>query len=163
MTATRMDTFREVLGYFASGVTIITGMPNDGPAGFTCQAFSSLSLDPPLVLVLPGKSSTSWPKIQATGRFCVNILADDQEHVSAAFARSGANKFTGSSWEPSHLGLPVIGGACAWIHCQVDAVHSGGDHLIVVGAVEDLAASEDSRPLLFHRGGYTRAAFPEMA
>lgn len=152
--------FRSVLGHFASGVTVITGTTPGGPTGFTCQSFSSLSLDPPLVLVLPGRSSSSWPAIADSGRFCVNVLAEHQETLSSAFARSGTDKFTGVDWAPSPLGSPVLTGASAWIDCAIAAVHPGGDHLIVVGAVEDLRASGDSNPLVFHRGGYLRTTGP---
>ncbi len=93
--------FREVLGHFATGVTIVTAMEGDEPVGFTCQAFSSLSLDPPLVALAPGKNSTSWPRIAATGSFCVNILAEDQEALSRDFAVSGGDKFTGVGWHPA--------------------------------------------------------------
>ncbi|MBB5159457.1 flavin reductase family protein [Saccharopolyspora phatthalungensis] len=158
MTAKQATSFREVLGHFASGVTVITGITDDGPAGFTCQSFSSLSLDPPLVVVLPGKSSTSWPRIADTDRFCVNILADHQDQLSTRFARSGADKFADVAWTPSPLGQPVLDGACAWIDCHIEAIHPGGDHLIVVGAVEHLSAKPDRQPLLFHRGAYARTS-----
>jgi flavin reductase (DIM6/NTAB) family NADH-FMN oxidoreductase RutF len=157
-TSADPSTMRSVLGHFPSGVTIVTGTTPDGPAGFTCQSFSSLSLDPPLVLVLPSRGSTSWPGIQATGRFCVNVLAQDQQALSTTFARSGGDKFAGVDWSPSALGSPVLAGATAWIDCTLDAVHDGGDHLIVVGAVHDLGAAEESAPLVFHRGGYARTS-----
>ncbi|MQA16807.1 MAG: hypothetical protein GEV09_22520 [Pseudonocardiaceae bacterium] len=146
------QTFRSVLSHFASGVTVVTGTTPAGSASFTCQSFSSLSLDPPLVLVLPGRTSTSWPPIHRTGHFCVNILAAGQKYLSAAFARSGTDKFAGVAWELSPLGSPVLAGTCAWIDCQVTDVHPGGDHLIVVGAVHLLAANSGAVPLLFHRG-----------
>jgi 3-hydroxy-9,10-secoandrosta-1,3,5(10)-triene-9,17-dione monooxygenase reductase component len=151
---------RQVLGHFPSGVTVVTGTTPEGPVGFTCQSFSSLSLDPPLVLVLPGRSSSSWPRIEATGRFCVNVLAADQQELSVTFARSGGDKFGGVDWAPSGLGSPVLAGATAWIDCSLYAVHDGGDHLIVVGAVHDLGAGE-MPPLVFHRGGYARTAVSE--
>ena len=156
MPATDPSTMRAVLGHFPSGVTIVTGTTADGPAGFTCQSFSSLSLDPPLVLVLPGRGSTSWPGIRETGKFCVNVLAEDQDELSTAFARSGGDKFAGVEWATSELGSPILAGATAWIDCTVDAVHDGGDHLIVVGAVHDLGATSENRPLVFHRGAYAR-------
>ena len=151
-------TMRSVLGHFPSGVTIVTGTTPDGPAGFTCQSFSSLSLDPPLVLVLPGRGSTSWPAIEATGRFCVNVLAEGQRELSTRFARSGGDKFSGVDWSVSALGSPVLAGATAWIDCTLEAVHDGGDHLIVVGAVHDLGAAEETAPLVFHRGAYARTS-----
>jgi flavin reductase (DIM6/NTAB) family NADH-FMN oxidoreductase RutF len=142
-----------VLGHFASGVTVVTGGGPSTPAGFTCQSFSSLSLDPPLVVVLPGRSSTSWPRIARFGRFCVNVLSEEQLPLSATFAHPGVDKFAGVAWSPSPLGSPILAGASAWIDCQVDDVHLGGDHFIVVGAVQH-CASADTPPLLFHRGNY---------
>jgi flavin reductase (DIM6/NTAB) family NADH-FMN oxidoreductase RutF/quinol monooxygenase YgiN len=157
-SASAQPTFREVLGHFPSSITVITGLTDEGPVGFTCQSFSSLSLDPPLVVVLPGRSSTSWPRIAPTGRFCVNILAEDQEALSATFARSATDKFGAIGWTPSPSGLPILDRVCAWIDCEIGSVHPGGDHLIVVGAVHDLATLSDSRPLLYHRGDYAASA-----
>ena len=156
MASTDPMTMRSVLGHFPSGVTIVTGMVDGEPAGFTCQSFSSLSLNPPLVLILPGRGSSSWPKIEATGRFCVNVLAQDQGELSTQFAKSGTDKFAGVSWRPSPSGSPVLAGATAWIDCTLHASHDGGDHLIVVGAVQDLAAEDELAPLVFHRGAYAR-------
>ena len=153
MASTAPTTMRAVLGHFPSGVTIVTGAVDGVPAGFTCQSFSSLSLDPPLVLILPGRNSSSWPKIEATGRFCVNVLAHDQQDLSTTFARSGTDKFAGVAWTPSALGSPILAGATAWIDCTLYDCHDGGDHIIVVGAVHDLAA-EEAPPLVFHRGAY---------
>lgn len=158
--STDPSTMRAVLGNFPSGVTIVTGTTPDGPVGFTCQSFASLSLDPPLVLVLPGRSSTSWPPIEASGRFCVNVLAEHQGELSTTFATSGADKFAGVEWASSDLGSPILAGAVAWIDCTLHAVHDGGDHLIVVGAVHDLGAVEETGPLVFHRGAYARTSAP---
>jgi 3-hydroxy-9,10-secoandrosta-1,3,5(10)-triene-9,17-dione monooxygenase reductase component len=156
MTATAtmdVDTFRHVLGHFASGVTVVTGGEPDAPAGFTCQSFSSLSLDPPLVVVLPHQHSSSWTAIARSGRFCVNVLAENQEELSAGFARRSKDKFAGVAWMPSPLGSPVIDGVSAWIDCTIAAVHPGGDHFIVVGVVTHCEAA-DASPLLYHRGRY---------
>lgn len=150
--------FREVLGHFASGVTVVTGATADGPTGFSCQSFSSLSLAPPMVLILPGRSSTSWPGIQDSGRFCVNILAADQESLARQFARSGGDKFTGVQWSPGTLGGLRLAGACAWIECEINTVHEGGDHLVVLGDVRALDAANGVEPLLFHRGRFGRIA-----
>ncbi len=156
MTGTDPTTMRSVLGHFPSGVTIVTGVADGAPAGFTCQSFSSLSLDPPLVLILPGRNSSSWPKIEATGKFCVNVLSEQQGELSTRFARSGTDKFAGVEWTPSPLGSPILAGATAWIDCTLYACHDGGDHLIVVGAVHALAAEPEVPPLVFHRGAYAR-------
>lgn len=148
--------YRAILGHFCSGVTIVTAEGADGPVGFTCQSFSALSLDPPLVLVCPGKGSSSWPRIEAAGSFCVNVLAADQEEVGRGFAMRGADKFAGVGWKAGPFtGAPVIEGSLAWIECSLQSVLDGGDHVIAVGRVLDLGAV-DAKPLLFFRGGYGR-------
>jgi 3-hydroxy-9,10-secoandrosta-1,3,5(10)-triene-9,17-dione monooxygenase reductase component len=145
---------REVLGHFASGVTVVTATTAEGPLGFTCQSFSSLSLDPPLVAFAPARSSRTWPRLRAIGRFCVNVLAEGQDAVSQNFARSGDDKFTGVRWTPSAHGSPVLDDVVAWIDGELWAEYDGGDHTIVVARVLDLGAHADRRPLLFHRGTY---------
>ena len=145
---------RDVLGHFASGVTVVTALPEEGPIGFTCQSFSSLSLDPPLVVFAPSRSSRTWPRLRELGRFCVNVLSEDQDGLSAAFARSGEDKFAGVHWRPSRLGSPVLDDVVAWIDCELWAEYDGGDHTLVAARVLDLGADPGRRPLLFHRGGY---------
>jgi flavin reductase (DIM6/NTAB) family NADH-FMN oxidoreductase RutF len=145
---------RDVLGHFASGVTVVTALTGEGPAGFTCQSFSSLSLDPPLVAFAPARTSQTWPALQSIGRFCVNVLAEGQGAVSQNFARSGVDKFAGVPWSPSAHGSPVLDGVVAWIDGELWAEYDGGDHSIVVARVLDLGADPDRRPLLFHRGAY---------
>jgi 3-hydroxy-9,10-secoandrosta-1,3,5(10)-triene-9,17-dione monooxygenase reductase component len=151
---------RDVLGHFASGVTVVTGIDPDlaaAPVGFACQSFHALSLEPPLVCLCVGKSSTTWPRIRASGRFAVNILGADHESVSRTFAVSGADKFAGVEWSPSPLGSPLLDAAMGWLDCIVEDIHDGGDHDIVVGRVNGLAA-RGSDPLLFFRGAYRRLA-----
>jgi flavin reductase (DIM6/NTAB) family NADH-FMN oxidoreductase RutF len=145
---------REVLGHFASGVTVVTADTEDGPIGFTCQSFSSLSLDPPLIAFAPARTSQTWPRLRDMGRFCVNVLAEGQDAVSQNFARSGADKFAGVAWTPSPHGAPVLDDVVAWIDGELWAEYDGGDHTIVVARVLDLGAHPDRRPLLFHRGSY---------
>jgi len=152
------DRFREVLGHFASGVTVVTAVTSDGPVGFTCQAFTSLSLQPPLVALAPGKQSTSWPKIAAAGAFCVNILSSSQEGLCRAFAVSGAehaDKFAGVAWRPALSGSPVLQGVHAWVDCRLLTVHEAGDHELVLGRVLDLGVG-GGEPLVFHRGRFGR-------
>jgi 3-hydroxy-9,10-secoandrosta-1,3,5(10)-triene-9,17-dione monooxygenase reductase component len=145
---------REVLGHFASGVTVVTADTADGPLGFTCQSFSSLSLDPPLVVFAPARTSTTWPRLREIGRFCVNVLAEDQTALSQAFARSGVDKFAGVPWSRSRHGSPVLEDVVAWIDGELWAEYDGGDHTLVVARVLDLGADPTRRPLLFHRGAY---------
>ncbi|MFJ3288795.1 MULTISPECIES: flavin reductase family protein [unclassified Streptomyces] len=154
------DVFRRVLGTFATGVVIVTAPPDAGapdrPAGFACQSFASLSLDPPLVAFMVGRTSTTWPRIARAGVFCVNVLAAGQEELCRAFAVSGADKFAGVRHDPAPVsGSPRLAGTLAWIDCAVHAVHPGGDHLIVVGRVDALGAPDgEGAPLLFHRGRF---------
>ena len=145
--------FRQVLGHFATGVTVVTAMEDGVPVGFTCQAFTALSLHPPLVALAPAKSSTSWPKIAKAGAFCVNILADDQTEVCRSFAVSGGDKFAGLSWRPGVTGSPVLEGTLAHLECRLGMIHDAGDHELVTGTVERIALGR-GRPLIFYRGAF---------
>jgi flavin reductase (DIM6/NTAB) family NADH-FMN oxidoreductase RutF len=147
--------FREVLGHFATGVTIVTALEEGVPVGFSCQSFSALSLDPPMVVLAPARSSTSWPRIRQAGAFCVNILGEHQEAVCRAFAVSGGDKFGGVGWSPGITGAPVIDGSLAVVECELGDIFDGGDHEIVIGRVVALEVS-DGGPLLFYRGGFGR-------
>lgn len=146
--------FRTVLGHFATGVTVVTAMSGRRPAGLSVNSFTSVSLHPPLVAFCVARESSTWPAIRDTGSFCVNVLAENQEHLSRVFATRGADKFAGVGWEPGPSGAPVLSGALAWIDCALEAEHDGGDHLIVVGRVRNLEVVGDGRPLIFYRGGY---------
>ncbi|MFI7178857.1 flavin reductase family protein [Streptomyces spororaveus] len=154
--------FRAVLGNFASGVTVITAPPGedeDGPAGFACQSFASLSLDPPLVTFMVARTSTTWPRIARAGVFCVNILGAEQGELCRSFAVSGADKFAGVTHTPAPVtGSPQLDAVPAWIDCRIQAVHTGGDHLIVVGRVVAMGAAGEGEPLLFHKGRFGRLA-----
>jgi 3-hydroxy-9,10-secoandrosta-1,3,5(10)-triene-9,17-dione monooxygenase reductase component len=149
--------FREVLGHFASGVTVVTAVEDRVPVGFTCQSFTSLSLDPPLVAVAPAKSSTSWPRIAKAGAFAVNILSDGQEFLCRKFAKSGGDKFADVSWHLGAAGTPIIDGALGWIECELGIIHDAGDHELVTGRVLHLGVGEGG-PLLFYRGCFGRFA-----
>jgi len=148
--------FRQVLGHFATGVTVIAAHDEQGPIGFTCQSFMSLSLDPALVAFAPGKASSTWPRIRATGVFCANVLAEDQEDVCRVFASKGGDKFQGIGWRPGVTGSPVLADVLAWVEARIEAVHDAGDHEIVIGRVAELGVREAGHPLLFYRGGFGR-------
>lgn len=154
-TPVEQATFRTVLGHFASGICVVTGLVGGEPAGFACQSFFSLSLDPPLIAMSPSKTSTSWPGIEESGAFCVNVLAAEQEPLCRVFAQpgAGADKFAGVGWSPGPTGSPRLEDALAWIDCRVEAVHDAGDHVLVVGAVAGMG-SGPGEPLLFYRGGF---------
>lgn len=151
---------REALGHFCTGVTVVASVDGDVPVGMACQSFASLSLSPPLVLFCPARSSRTWTRIERSGRFCVNVLAADQQDVSAVFGRPGDAKFTGLDWSPSPRGSPVLGGVLTWVDCTIEAVHLAGDHDVVVGRVDELGSLRAARPLLFYRGGYTDTGPP---
>jgi flavin reductase (DIM6/NTAB) family NADH-FMN oxidoreductase RutF len=151
--AATADEMRRVLGSFATGITVVTGMGIDGPVGFSCQSFASVSLEPPLVLFCPAHTSRSWPLIRDSGKFCVNVLADDQEDLCMRFATSGGDKFGGLDWHETEWG-PSLDGVLSTVLCDVDAVHPAGDHDIVIGRVRELVLHRSAAPLVFYRGTF---------
>jgi 3-hydroxy-9,10-secoandrosta-1,3,5(10)-triene-9,17-dione monooxygenase reductase component len=148
--------FRDVLGHFATGVTIITAIDDGEPVGIAANAFASLSLDPPLVLFCVAHSSSTWPRIQRAGKFAINILGEHHESLSQLFATKGADRFTSTPWRTGVSGSPVLDEAIAYVDCELEAEYPGGDHLIVVGRVVDLDVRDGGRPLLFFKGSYGR-------
>jgi 3-hydroxy-9,10-secoandrosta-1,3,5(10)-triene-9,17-dione monooxygenase reductase component len=148
--------FRQVLGRFATGVTVVTGMAGGEPVGLAVNSFTSVSLEPALVAFCVATASRTWPRLRSAGTFCVNILAEDQEALSRAFAGRPPDRFLGVGWRPGPSGAPILAGGLAWIDCRVDAEHDAGDHVIVVGRVRELDVGHEGRPLVFYRGGYGR-------
>jgi flavin reductase (DIM6/NTAB) family NADH-FMN oxidoreductase RutF len=147
--------YRQVLGHFPTGVTVIASVGSDGrPAGFAVGSFFSVSLEPPLVGFCAGKSSTSWPAIRSAGAFCVNILAEDQEAVCRQFSSKVDDKFDGLGWQAASSGSPRLADVLAWIDCDLESIHDAGDHEICIGRVRELAVARENGPLLFYRGGY---------
>jgi len=155
MPALDTHDLRKTLGQFATGVTIITALdPHSGaPIGRTANSFSSVSLDPPLVLWSISRSSAAAPAYTAAPHFAVNILSGDQIDLSSRFAKSGADKFAGVDWTPGIGGVPVLPEVSAVFECSLHATHEGGDHTIIVGKVERFSRSD--RPgLVFAEGRY---------
>jgi len=148
--------FRQVLSHYASGITVIAGIADDAPVGFTCQSFYSVSTTPPLVSFSVMKTSTSWPQIRDTGRFSVNVLSGHQHDVSNTFARSGTDKWAGIEWHRSPQENPIIEGTVMWLDCEVVAEHEAGDHTIVIGHVRAMSSPDwhHGSPLLYFRGSY---------
>ena len=150
--------FRQVLGHFPTGVTVVTATEADGhPVGFTIGSFTSVSLDPPLVGFLPMSDSARWKAIEATGSFCVNVLACLQDALCWQFAKSSiAEPFDGVDWRPSPItGSPILPDAIAWIDCAIEQVVEAGDHQFVMGRVLEMEHAHpdlDPVPLLFYRG-----------
>lgn len=153
--------FRQVLGAYPTGVAVITAMDAEGaPAGMVVGTFTSVSLDPPLVGFLPDKSSSSWPKIESAGRFCVNVLGSDQQQLCRQLAGKG-DKFAGVDIAISDHGLPMLADCLAVIECAIHSVTEAGDHWFVLGSVLRMEAPRDADPMLFHRGRY--GGFAEIA
>ena len=150
--------FRHVLGHFASGVTVITTCDGDArPTGLTASAFTSVSLEPPLILVCVDHKSQSYPALRESGRFAVNILTTDQEAISRRFATTRLDKFDEVSYRLSALGLPLLDNALAYLECTTVNTHVEGDHTIFVGRVENATVASGD-PLLYCRGKYDRLA-----
>jgi 3-hydroxy-9,10-secoandrosta-1,3,5(10)-triene-9,17-dione monooxygenase reductase component len=149
-------TYRTVLGHFATGVVIVTAIDGDEPVGMACNSFTSVSLEPPLVLFCAAKSSTTWPRIQAAGKWAANILDDDGEEVCRLFAQKGADRFAQIAYTPGRTGAPILEDALAYVDCETLVEHDAGDHVIVVGKVVELGHQHGGKPLLFYRGGYGR-------
>ena len=145
--------FRDALARWASGVTIVTATGARGPVGITASAFSSLSLEPPLVLVCVGRESGSHDDLVGAERFAVHVLEEGQEELSSRFARAGGEKFVGVDWSDGSSGVPLLPGALAQIVCTRERSFDGGDHTILVGHVVSVEVS-DGRPLLYWAGGY---------
>ena len=148
------DTFRTALASLPTGVTIVATSGDDGPAGATANAVSSLSIEPMLMLACLDRGSRTLLAVQAADRFSVSVLHDGQEGVARSFAtkKPVAEKWAGVAWSERD-GLPAIDDALLWIACDLQDVITAGDHVILTGAVTDLATAS-GRPLVFHAGGY---------
>ncbi len=150
-------TFRKVLGRFATGITVVTGLADDGkPVGLTVNAFTSLSLDPPLVLFCLDKGTGSINAFVEGRGFALNMLGEDQQHLSVNFSTKKEDRFADVDHEFWGSGVPILKGCLANLECLIDAVHDGGDHLIIVGRVEKLDHTDVGKPLLYFDGNYAR-------
>ncbi len=149
--------FRDTVGAFATGVTIVTATGPHGPAGLTTNAFSSVSLDPLLVLVCFDNGSRTLPVVREAGRFAINVLRAGQEDLAATFAskRLPAEKFADVTHTEEH-GVPVLDGALAWLACDLAELVPAGDHTIGVGAVIGMDVDRAGEPLVFAQGAYRR-------
>lgn len=151
--------FRKVMGCHAAGVAVITALTSDGsPVGMAVTSFTSVSLDPPLVAFCPDRKSSTWPKIEAAGKFCVNLLAQGQIATCRSLGGRGVDKFEGVLWHTSAHGMPVLDGALATIECTIHSVIEAGDHFIVLGRVLTMQANDELSPLVFFRSAYAQVA-----
>lgn len=155
------DEFRRVMGHFATGVTVVTTFEDERPLGITVNALSSVSLEPPLVMVALARTRRIVPALRAAGRFAVCILSEDQQALSECFAGADVvpdrEAFCGALWHPGSLGLPLLDGAVATLECLTSDVVPAGDHDLFIGRVESFANEEDHEmPLVYYRRRYVR-------
>jgi flavin reductase (DIM6/NTAB) family NADH-FMN oxidoreductase RutF len=149
---------RDALGEFATGVAVVTARAANGqPVGVTINSFASVSLEPPLVLWSLGLQSPSVAVFEACSHYAVNILAADQAELSQRFSQSQSDKFAGIDTTGGAGGTPLLPGCCAWFECRNEVRYPGGDHIILVGYVEDFQRAEKP-PLIFHGGQYRKLA-----
>ena len=161
MTASAAARLRESLGCFVTGVTVITTRGEDGELyGLTANSFSSVSLDPPLVLFNLSRTADCFAAFESVNFFAVNVLRSDQEALSGRFATKDIDKWSGVAWRPGYADSPVLDGAIATFECRVTARHEGGDHVIYVGEVVDFSHEPEGDPLVFFRGRYAAVAVP---
>ena len=148
------DLYRKVLGRYPTGVTLVTGMGDGEPLAMVIGSCVSVSMDPPLVGFLPGRDSQTWPLIQASGSFCINVLSDAQEDLSNAFFRKDGDPWEGTGWVPAASGSPAIPSCLASIDCSIHEVVDAGDHLFVMGLITGLSHVDEGSPLVFLGGRY---------
>ncbi|MEV4380086.1 flavin reductase family protein [Streptosporangium sp. NPDC049644] len=145
---------RQAMGMFASGVTVITGIDGGEPVGFACQAFASVSLEPPLILFCADHSSRTWPRIRKSGRFSVNVLGEEQSDLCGRFGSSKGRKYDELGWELSRWGTPALRDVLLRVHAEVVDVHIAGDHDVVIGRVLEVERNAGRRPMVFFRGRF---------
>jgi Conserved protein/domain typically associated with flavoprotein oxygenases, DIM6/NTAB family len=155
------EAFRRVMGHFVTGVTVVTALDGKRPFGITVNALSSVSLDPPLVMMALDRRRFLTPIVQAAGRYAVNILSEEQQALSDCFAGApvepGREAFCGAAWHSGPTGLPLIDGAIATLECTVLETFSAGDHDLFIGRVDNLANDlHHPMPLLYYRRHYLR-------
>lgn len=146
---------RSVMGNFCTGVAVIAAQTEHGPVGMTVQSFVSISMEPPLVMFSPQKSSKTWEILQHADHFCANILPRERPELPMHFAKTAMHeRFDTIDWRPGKTGAPVLDDALAFAECSVENVIEAGDHYIVLGRVLDLGEKEAGEPLLFFKGGF---------
>jgi flavin reductase (DIM6/NTAB) family NADH-FMN oxidoreductase RutF len=153
-------TLRDGLGCFATGITIVTAVDGEGrPLGLTANSFTSVSLDPPLLLVCIANTSTSAPLLRAAAHFGVNVLQIGQQPASNRFAGRAEERFSATAWSPGETGVPLLDGSLGSFECRRHAVHEAGDHFILIGEVIRAQFEPRRDPLLYFRGKYRRLHF----
>jgi flavin reductase (DIM6/NTAB) family NADH-FMN oxidoreductase RutF len=157
----RPEYFREVMGHFATGISVVTALEGERPHGITVNAFSSVSLEPALVMVALDRRRFITPRVRSAGRYAVNVLGADQQALSDCFAHApvspGREAFCGAAWRPGPTGLPLIEGSIATLECTIVETFSAGDHDLFIGRVDSLEQHRTGvAPLLYYRRRYLR-------
>jgi flavin reductase (DIM6/NTAB) family NADH-FMN oxidoreductase RutF len=155
--------FRRALGHFPTGVCVVTSQVDLVRVGTTISSFNSLSLEPPLVLFSIDGKAASLPLLKKADGYAINVLAENQKDLSDRFAKSGSNKWEGTTYAQGLFGAPVLPGVAAVLECAAWATHAGGDHLLFIAEVKRFRASADRRPLVFSKGRYAKLHETEFA
>lgn len=155
-TPVEKTALREILGHYPTGVAVIATIYDGQPVGMAVGSFTSVSLDPPRIGFLVDKSSTTWPRIHATGSFAVNVLGEHHALLARQFATKHTDRFHKVPWRPGDNGMPLIDGAVVVAESDITNVIEAGDHWFVMGSVLQIAAQRNGGPLLFHRGSFAR-------
>jgi 3-hydroxy-9,10-secoandrosta-1,3,5(10)-triene-9,17-dione monooxygenase reductase component len=151
------DSFRHVLGHYPTGVAVITAHTDQGPVGLSMNSFTSLSLQPPLVLFCPAQSSTTWPLLREVGTIAINVLSAGQEAVSRKFASKAPDRFSDAEWSVGENGAPLLHDALGWLECTISGEYPAGDHIVVIAQIERMGVHlAITDPLVFFRGTYYR-------
>jgi len=150
------DEFRQLCGFWATGVTVVTTCDREGRCfGLTINSVTSLSLDPPKLLVCIDNNSVTLPPLREAGKFCINVLSETQKHISHRFACKGTQKFADISYSKGRLGTPVLEGSLVAFECRVHEVIPSGDHQILIGLLDNaIVGNEEAKPLIFYKGEY---------
>jgi 3-hydroxy-9,10-secoandrosta-1,3,5(10)-triene-9,17-dione monooxygenase reductase component len=146
---------RHVLGHYPTGVAVITAVTPNGPVGLSMNSFTSLSLEPPLVLFCPALNSSTWPLLRDAGDIAINVLSAGQESVSRLFASRVSDRFTSIDWTPGTNGAPLLSDALGWLECSIEAEYPAGDHTVVTARIQRMGVHDEiAAPLVYFRGSY---------
>jgi flavin reductase (DIM6/NTAB) family NADH-FMN oxidoreductase RutF len=149
-----VEDFRRVMRHYPTGVVVVAACRDGQPYGMTVNSFTSVSLDPLLVMFCAGRSSRTWPILRYAGWFAVSILSDSQGDLCRTFASSGRDRFAGVAWSLGKSGQPVLDDATAWLECEIADVLPAGDHEIALGRVRYVSSRPGVAPLIYHGGGF---------
>jgi flavin reductase (DIM6/NTAB) family NADH-FMN oxidoreductase RutF len=155
--------FRRALGHFPTGVCVVTSQVDGARIGMTVSSFNSLSLEPPLVLFSIDAGATSLPLWRKAEGYAINVLAENQKDLSDRFAKSGSNKWEGTTYAEGLFGAPALPGVAAVLECAAWATHAGGDHVLFIAEVKRFRTSSGRRPLVFSKGRYAKLHETEFA